>query len=75
MTSGTIQRGIGRQRESRNVVGLVVNFVSFPLFAVLASLAGAILPAMIVSDQHLPHPINLRIVWSPLVNSGLAGHA
>jgi len=73
MTNGSIQRGIARQRASSNLVGLVVELVSFPLFAVVASLAGAILPAMIMSDQHLPHPINLRIVWSPLVNSGLAG--
>lgn len=61
---------IARQRASGNVA-LVVDLVCFPLFAVVASLAGGIFIAMLISDQHLPHPINWRIVWSPLVNSGV----
>lgn len=47
-------------------------FASFPLFATVASVAGAMLPAMVAADQHVAHP-NLRIVWSPLLNSALAG--
>lgn len=67
MNNGSIQRA------SSNLVSLAVDLVSFPLFAIVASVAGAILPAMMMSDQHLPHPINLRVMWSPLANSGLAG--
>ena len=60
------------QPRFNDPLGSLAVFGSFPLFATVASLAGAIFPAMVAADQHVAHP-NLKIVWSPLLNSALAG--
>lgn len=62
----------GGEAISNGLVESLVAFGSFPFFMTVASVSGALLPAMVVADQHIAHP-HLRIVWTPLVNSGIAG--